>query len=375
MSSLILVAGTPGAGKTLFAISTLVPKLQAEWKAGCKERGEPESDRPVFYRNIEGVTIDAWTEIDDATCKRWWELPHGSIVIIDEAQEIFPAKPGRKDDPPKHVAETALVRHYGITLILITQHPKNIDHFPRRISKPFYYLSRAFGREKSTLYQFKDGTTDPNDKWAKKDALKSTFKFPKKAYGLYKSAEVHTVRTDYPVKYIVMLVVMLCVIAGCGWYVYHWGFGDEGVANAANNAGGFVPSMGNGPVGVSVASVPQGFWSPANHRPQVDGVPMSAPMYQQLIQPKAVPRVAGCFSMRIDDRFECKCHSQQGTLLEMSTRQCMEIMERGLFDWTSEVDRYAQSSEFLPGSSSDTTSSAEEKLMPFTSQKVSKEGG
>ena len=62
-----LITGTPGSGKTLYAISQIKAKSEKE-------------NRPVYYSGIADLTL-GWTEIDP---EKWFDAPPNSIVVIDE---------------------------------------------------------------------------------------------------------------------------------------------------------------------------------------------------------------------------------------------------------------------------------------------------
>ena len=67
---LTLITGQPGNGKSLYTISFVEAKRQAE-------------SRPVFYYGIPELTLP-WTQLEDPT--KWYECPEKSIIVIDEVQ-------------------------------------------------------------------------------------------------------------------------------------------------------------------------------------------------------------------------------------------------------------------------------------------------
>ena len=80
--------GIPGSSKTLNAV---------------KEINEDPlyQNRPIYYHNVKEVTFENWIELSDEEVKKWYELPAGSVIFMDEVQKIF--RPGRKygDNVPK----------------------------------------------------------------------------------------------------------------------------------------------------------------------------------------------------------------------------------------------------------------------------------
>ena len=63
--------------------------------------------RNIYYHGIKDVKLD-WTHLDDPTL--WMECEPNSIIVIDEAQEIFPVmKTG--DNRPHHYQDIFLELH------------------------------------------------------------------------------------------------------------------------------------------------------------------------------------------------------------------------------------------------------------------------
>ena len=75
-----LITAVPGSGKTLHAIGLILKAL---------------SEGRAVYARIDGLLIDEVKPAPDD----WRDTPEGSLVIYDEAQEIFPsnARPGPGD--------------------------------------------------------------------------------------------------------------------------------------------------------------------------------------------------------------------------------------------------------------------------------------
>ena len=73
---LTLITGQPGNGKSLYTISFVEAKRQAE-------------SRPVFYYGIPDLTLP-WTQLEDPT--KWYECPEKSIIVIDEVQKVMPPR-------------------------------------------------------------------------------------------------------------------------------------------------------------------------------------------------------------------------------------------------------------------------------------------
>ena len=105
-----LITGQPGAGKTLFTLQFV------------RELAEKEK-RTVHYSGIKDLRLP-WLEL--ANAEDWYQVPQGSIVVVDEAQRIFRPR-GAGSVVPRHVSELETHRHQGIDLFIITQHPMLVD--------------------------------------------------------------------------------------------------------------------------------------------------------------------------------------------------------------------------------------------------------
>lgn len=77
--------------------------------------------------------------------------------------------------------------------------------------------------------------------------------------------------------------------------------------------------------------------------PRLPDFPHTAPAYDEVTKPVRAPYPAACITMRND----CRCYTQQGTLLQTSNATCMAIVNHGFFvDWeTLEENDDQQSSQ------------------------------
>ena len=144
-----LVTGTPGAGKTS---STLL-------------RFKDVKDRPVFYRGIRDLSPElGWFELTDEQARDWHEnVPEGGIVIIDEAQQLFPVRPSSREVPAGLKAlETH--RHKGWDVIFITQEPGLLDSHARKIANEHFHYVRPFQAPMITEYHCGTGAISPSNR-------------------------------------------------------------------------------------------------------------------------------------------------------------------------------------------------------------------
>ncbi|WHV23422.1 zonular occludens toxin domain-containing protein [Pseudomonas aeruginosa] len=90
---LYLRTGLPGAGKTLNAIREIDLEHQPDpddpTKRLHKDPDNPDlPPRTIYYYGIPDMKLDRlkskWVEFD--TPEEWYNLPDGSVIVIDEAQ-------------------------------------------------------------------------------------------------------------------------------------------------------------------------------------------------------------------------------------------------------------------------------------------------
>lgn len=237
-----LITGVPGTGKTAFLVSEL-EKVAA-------------TGRKIFVDNIPGLTLEhyragkitewqkgSWLHIDqykrtspaiamegkgddsdddDGDGNENW-IPHpeivkfadsgelrrlafddlgnpvgsvpyeshkGALLVIDEAQRHFRPRPSGSV-VPDHVAALEVHRHQGLDIWLVTQRPGLIDSNVRSlVGRHIALRSTSLGRYK---YEWPE-VGDIESKMSRDTAARSRYKLPKHVFGLYKSAEVHTMQ-------------------------------------------------------------------------------------------------------------------------------------------------------------------------------------
>lgn len=316
-----LLTGLPGNGKTLFAL----------WYIKAKSERE---GRPVYYHNIKDLTLP-WTLHDP---EKWMDLPPNSIMVIDEAQQVFPKKPNGAM-LPAHYNELATHRHKGIDIYLITQHPSLIDNFARQLVGQHFHTIRKFGLNRSTVYEWSAANPSPASPASMKSAITLKWAYPKEVFTYYKSAEVHTVKRSIPPK-LILAVVFLIVVA----YFAYTRLGRVGEKPDAAPPPQAAASAGpNSPAGTAApgqtASPEFDPVADARHwvqqqTPRVAGLPQTAPKYDQLTVPVRVPVPAACIQIgnhKSEKGIRCKCYTQQGTPMDVEFNMCISIAQNGHF--------------------------------------------
>lgn len=297
--------GLPGSAKTLRLITYV------------KELSEREN-RQVYYHGINELQL-SWIKLDDP--KLWYTLPEGSIIFIDECQDLFPVH-DVKLASQEYVLQLAKHRHKGYDLFLITQHPMNIHAFVRRLTDKHWHNIRAFGMQASNVHEWNRIIDYPEKN--KKDGITTIFKFPKESFKFYKSAEIHTIKRKIP-KRVIWLLVIPFLLVGFG-YIAYIKLNPQHTRDLikSTNPNALNPNGLDSNGLRTVDSKPDYFKS---HEPRVADFPSSAPMYDEITKPTVAPVPAACVLMHN----KCLCYTQQATPLHTSDGACRQIVAGGYF--------------------------------------------
>lgn len=339
-----LNTGLPGNAKTLFTLREVIDRASRE-------------NRTVYYSGIKGLLIDdprlkgtEWIEFDPLT---WHEtVPSGAIILIDEAQKIFRSR-SLGSVPPKHVTELEEHRHKGLDFYLVTQHPSLVDPSVRKLTQTHKHLVRIWGAPATTVHRW-DAVRDNCDKpTARKDSESQKWVFDKSLYGVYHSADVHTMKFRVPGR-VKLLIALPFVLAGLGYLAYSQlhkvvaPAGDsasaaQSVQGAAGRPGASVSVGGGATASAASGSVPLAVSDPladakayvAMRIPRVEGLPETAPRYDALTVPVRVPVPAMCIQVgsvnRDGGEVKCRCFTQQGTPMSVQFNMCIELAQGGRF--------------------------------------------
>ena len=223
---LSLKTGVPGSGKTLSAVKELYDALRKSpdrvvFVHGVKDLVLPHRKLPV--RVLQGgqkierrevVLADGTVDLLSVVVEEedpgsvyevdWSQVPDGALILIDEAQRVFPMR-GAGQKVPAHVSFLNTHRHRGIDIWVITQHPKLIDNAVRRLVGKHQHYRRMFGGQRAVVYEW----DQCSDGLQFSSATKGAFLYPKSVYALYKSAEVHNKQKfSYPVWLAIPLIAI-----------------------------------------------------------------------------------------------------------------------------------------------------------------------
>lgn len=234
-----LITGVPGSGKSLYAVGKLVQDLLKDVPEGIEKRrlvvdGIP--DLVIEHDQMAPCKFDDDKKVltcqDGDGINRWheWAKP-GDLLVLDEVQRYWrPRAMGSK--VPEYIAQLETHRHKGIDLVLITQNPMLLDQNVRRLVGRHIHVRRILGMQRAMLYDWDGCQADPH---RIQSATKTMWAYPKDAYKLYKSSELHLKQKQ---KIPAWMVLPVLAIAGAAFVVpkattlLHGAATGQGIASA-----------------------------------------------------------------------------------------------------------------------------------------------
>lgn len=223
--SITLITGVPGSGKTLKAVWDHVRPMVGHVDHAVDEWGRQKDIPSIIYTNINSLQIDheliegggTWQQIKDKASasppvgdiathtligdnlwhyhgnaeglRNWhnWAKP-GAKVVFDEFQKFWPPRPNGSAIPPD-IQTLDTHRHMGVDFILITQNCRNVDRHILGLVDRHLHVRRVANMPLATVYEWDHASVSLQ---YKNSMSKSPWRYPKAAYKLYKSAELHT---------------------------------------------------------------------------------------------------------------------------------------------------------------------------------------
>jgi zona occludens toxin len=320
-----LLTGLPGNAKTLFGLELWIARAASE-------------NRPVYFSGLKEFIVGdprlkgtEWIEFDPL---KWHtDVPSGALIFIDEGQKIFRNR-SLGAVPPLHVTELEEHRHKGLDFLIITQHPSLIDPAIRRLTQTHRHMVRVWGMEASTVHLW-NGAKDNCDK-SRVDSEKTKWGFNKALYGLYKSADAHTMKRSIPMRVKLLLCVPILLLAG-GWYVAKVVTKKPAVVQVGAGVSPGQPGQLAGPQAARFDPIADAKQYVNMNTPRIVGLPQTAPKYDELTKPVRVPVPAACIQVGTS---KCKCYSQQGTPMSIEFNMCISFAQNGFFqDFDPEKER------------------------------------
>jgi zona occludens toxin len=183
-----LITGTPGAGKSLFAVSEILKFLENKENKGRK-----------IYTNIDGIRLDDVCVLsdDEKNTFDWRKFDDGAVFFIDEAQN-YPCFGSTASEKNAILTDLTIHRHRNFDFYFITQSPIFLHKVVCKLAFKHFHLTRMFGHTRSYIYAWSGHRLDPTCKISKDcSEQRKPFNFPKNLYSKYKSASSHSSVKSY----------------------------------------------------------------------------------------------------------------------------------------------------------------------------------
>ncbi|RUL78767.1 zonular occludens toxin domain-containing protein [Dyella choica] len=318
-----LFTGLPGAGKTAQLVAEIVRLLEAE------------PGRPIFAFGINGLKEGLAIPLTEEMLHKWWELPPGSIICIDECQENgsnpeqpISLMPKDRGLPAAWVQKITKVRHYGMDFLLTTQDPANMSAYVRRLVDKHVHTVRKFGTQVIQRFTWGRCIDDPYNRKELKQAVQDVAVLPKQVFELYKSSQLHTMKRRVPLRvYLLPLIVVGGLAAAAAAFVIVQHMRAANI-KAVSSAGGSVAASSTearsaSPQADLLRHTDVVKWM----TPRVSGLPWTAPMFDKL-EVQAQPRL---YCVAVDDG-RCTCNTEQGTRYDLPLKQCRLVVQNGVYN-------------------------------------------
>ena len=186
-----VITGTPGAGKTLYAITKLLLPLIGTHVPVTDDDGVTTLHPRVIYTNIRGLLIEH--ELIDAGdnqgLRDWhtWAKP-GAVIVFDEFQRAWPPR-ANGSKVPDDIQALDTHRHMGVDFILITQNVINTDRHVHGLVGRHLHVRRMANSHLCIVYEWDHCS---RQLLYAKSLTKQPWRYSKKVFKLYRSADAHT---------------------------------------------------------------------------------------------------------------------------------------------------------------------------------------
>ena len=325
-----LFTGNMGTGKTSRVVSMILNNEDGLFK--MKLEDGTEVDRPLYFCHIDGLdkrkfNAHELTEEEIMSAPLRDIIPQGAVLIVDEAHYTYPVRASGRPVPP-YIQELTELRHHGHTVILMTQHPSQLDVFVRNLVSKHTHLERkAVGMKQYSWYKCVTNLDNPAGVTGVESA---SWKPPKDAFKYYKSSSQHQkFKKNIPLA-VWALIGIFAFMAWKGYNVYQiyqQGTGQQEQVEQ-QEAAASQPQM-ELPTGLTeqTAKIDNSL-NPADFIPTLAEKPESKPLYDSVRQVKTFERLAACID---GGKSGCTCYSDQGTALkEVTKAMCKDYVKNGM---------------------------------------------
>ncbi len=205
--SISLLTAVPGGGKTSYAVWNVIKEAHEQGKI-IYTVGIPKLTIPTIELTYDQVRQWFKTSPNEEGLPVLDNIEHGSIIVIDEVQRIWPATGSKISDDIK---ELSVHRHYGLTFFLITQAPNLIHRNVLALVDRHLHIGVNWAGRK--IYEWSEYCRSPSTKTSKDTAVTFNYKLPKESFALYHSATQHVkAKKRAPMTFYIFLVVILLTI-------------------------------------------------------------------------------------------------------------------------------------------------------------------
>ncbi|WP_426991912.1 zonular occludens toxin domain-containing protein [Methylomonas sp. CM2] len=327
-----LFTGTPGTGKTAFVVDRLLDFVKDNPERTIYQHGINELQIPhvkVYCHSdqcdlcgrqrplIEARKADGYKPLYVENWIEWKE--ENSLIIIDEVQRIW-----RKNitKPGEDITRLETHRHYGIDFWLISQNPGLITPSVRDlVGHHMHLVSKWNGRWQYEWFECKENPQNISG------AVTRRYSLPKRVYGLYKSAEMHTKQNRKlpPQLYFLIFAVLFTLFGAYRFSKKIFNGGKESsvpvVVDSKNEHKNSVVDGIKPSDSLPIKDFP-------DFKPSIEGLIESAPAYRDLIKVTSAPLLAACVKYHDD----CRCYTTQGSPYPSTKEYCGEVVKGNRFN-------------------------------------------
>ena len=326
-----LFTGNMGTGKTSRVVSMILNNEDGLFK--MKLEDGTEVDRPLYFCHIDGLdkrkfNAHELTEEEIMSAPLRDIIPQGAVLIVDEAHYTYPVRAAGRPVPP-YIQELTELRHYGHTVILMTQHPSQLDVFVRNLVSKHTHLERkAVGMKQYSWYKCVTSLDNPAGVTGVES---SSWKPPKDAFKYYKSSSQHQkFKKNIPLA-VWALIGIFAFMAWKGYNVYQiyqQGTGQSEVVQSVSDSSSNEQQAINETDQPKIQQDINSNLKPEDFVPTLAEKPESKPIYDNVRQVKTFEYIAGCVE---GGNSGCTCYSDQGTpLKEITKAMCKDYVKNGL---------------------------------------------
>ena len=339
-----------GTGKTSRVVSMILNNEDGLFK--MKLEDGTEVDRPLYFCHIDGLdkrkfNAHELTEEEIMSAPLRDIIPQGAVLIVDEAHYTYPVRASGRPVPP-YIQELTELRHYGHTVILMTQHPSQLDVFVRNLVSKHTHLERkAVGMKQYSWYKCVTNLDNPAGVSGVESA---SWKPPKDAFKYYKSSSQHQkFKKNIPLA-VWALVAIFGFMAWKGYNVYQiykQGSGQVEVVQSVSDSSASEPQAITETDQSKISQDINSNLKPIDFVPTLAEKPESKPIYDSVRQVKTFEYPVGCVD---GGKSGCTCYSSQGTpLKEITKAMCKDYVKNGLpFNPYKDEQQTAQQPQTAP---------------------------